>query len=75
MKMFVKGISTKDFPKNFLGGTSYKTREIPISGKWKNRNFGYKIVISVKNPKFILWISDDGTDFTIGIDSRNLVST
>ena len=24
-----------------------KTREIPISGKWKNRNFGYEIVISV----------------------------
>ena len=22
--------------------------------KWQNRNFGYKIVISVKNPKFIL---------------------
>ena len=31
-----------------------KTREIPISGKRENRNFGYKIVISVKNPKFIL---------------------
>ena len=22
--------------------------------KWQNRNFGYKIVISVKNPEFIL---------------------
>ena len=32
-----------------------KTREIPISGKkGQNRNFDYKIVISVKNPKFIL---------------------
>ena len=31
-----------------------KTREIPISEKGQNRNFGYKIVISVKNPKFIL---------------------
>ena len=43
--------------------------------KWKNRNFGYKIVISVKNLKFILWISDDETDFTVGIVSRNLAST
>ena len=41
----------------------------------KNCNFGYKIVISVKNPKFILWISDDETDFTVGIVSRNLAST
>ena len=31
-----------------------KTREIPIFGKRQNRNFGYEIVISVKNPKFIL---------------------
>ena len=34
-----------------------------------------KIVISVKNLKFILWISDDKTDFTVGIISRNLAST
>ena len=27
-----------------------KTREIPISEKWQNGNFDYKIVISVKNP-------------------------
>ena len=33
-----------------------KTREIPISGKKKgqSRNFDYKIIISVKNMKFIL---------------------
>ena len=37
--------------------------------KWQNRNFGYKIIISVKNLKFILWISDEKTDFTIGIVS------
>ena len=37
--------------------------------KGQNRNFGYKIVISVKNSKFILWISDDETDFTVGIVS------
>ena len=36
-----------------------KTREIPISGKRA------KIVISVKNPEFILYISDDETDFTV----------
>ena len=53
-----------------------KTREIPMSGKRENRNFGYKIVISVKkNLKFILWILDDETDFTVGIISRNLAST
>ena len=33
-----------------------------------------KIVISIKNPKFILWILDDETDFTVGIVSRNLAS-
>ena len=43
--------------------------------KWLNRNFGYKIVISVKNSKFILLISDEETDFTVGIVSRNLAST
>ena len=43
--------------------------------KGQNRNFGYKILISVKNPKFILWISDDEMDFTVGIVSRHLAST
>ena len=43
--------------------------------KGQNRNFGYKIVIYVKNPKFIIWILDDETDFTVGIVSRNLAST
>ena len=43
--------------------------------KGQNRNFGYKIVILVKNPEFILYISDDETDFTVGIISRNLAST
>ena len=43
--------------------------------KRQNRNFGYEIIISVKNPEFILWISDEETDFTFGIVSRNLVST
>ena len=58
------------------GGQHCKTREIPISGKMgKNRNFGYKMVISVKNPKFILYISDDEMNFTVGIVSRNLAST
>ena len=31
-----------------------KTREIPISGKEQNRNFGYEIVTLVKNTSFIL---------------------
>ena len=43
--------------------------------KGQNRNFGYKIAISVKNPKFILWISDNENDFTVGIVSQNLAST
>ena len=43
--------------------------------KGKNHNFGHKIVILVKNPKFILWISDDETNFTVGIISQNLAST
>ena len=52
-----------------------KTREIPISGKGQNRNFDYKIVISVKNLKFIFYISDDEKDFIVGIVSRNLANT
>ena len=53
-----------------------KTREIPISGKKNGKTviFDYKIDISVKNPEFILWISDDETDFTVGIVSRNLAT-
>ena len=31
-----------------------KTREIPISGIRANRNFNYKIVISIKNLELIL---------------------
>ena len=46
-----------------------KTREIPIFGKRA------KIIILVKNHEFILYISDDKTDFTVGIVSRNLAST
>ena len=50
-----------------LRGEECKTRE----------NFNFlkkgKMVISAKNPKF-LEISNDETDFTVGIVSRNLVS-
>ena len=49
--------------------------DVIFGKKGKNRNFGYKIVISVKNMEFILKISDDETDFTFGIVSRNLAST
>ena len=52
-----------------------KTRGIAISGIRANRNFNYKIVISVKNPELILQILDDEMDCTVGIVSRNLVST
>ena len=51
-----------------------RTEKFKFLKKWQNRNFGYKIVISVKNLKFILWISDDEADFTVGIVSRNLAS-
>ena len=43
--------------------------------KGQYHNFGYEIVILPKNLEFILWILDDETDFTVGIVSRNLVST
>ena len=65
-----------------LGGDS--TREtVPLPSKFshvrpeKNRIFSKraKIVISVKNLKFILWISDDEMDFTVGIVLRNLATT
>ena len=46
-----------------------KTRE--IFNSWKND----KIVISVKNPKFILYILDDETDLTVRIVSQNLAIT
>ena len=50
-------------------------RNLNFWKKGKNRNFDYEIVISVKNMKFILLISDDETDFIVGIVSRNLVTT
>ena len=54
---------------------SVRPEKFQFMEKEQNRNFGYKIVISAKNPKFILWILDDEIDFTIGIVSRNLAST
>ena len=52
-----------------------RTEKFQFLEKGQNHNFGYKIVISVKNSKFILCISDDEMDFTIGIILRNLAST
>ena len=51
------------------GCKNCKTRE--ISNFWKNDN----IVILVKNSKFIFYISDDETDFTVRIVLQNLVNT
>ena len=48
--MVVQNFSTKFL----LRRGECKTREIQISGKGQNRNFDYKIVISVKNLEFIL---------------------
>ena len=42
---------------------SVRPEKFQFLEKWQNRNFGYKIVISVKNPKFILWISDEEKKF------------
>ena len=69
--MIVQNFGTKFI----LRSGECKTREIPISEKGQNRNFNYEIVISVKNPEFILYISNDETDCIIGIVSRNLAST
>ena len=33
---------------------SVRPEKFQFLEKWKNRNFDYKIVISVKNPEFIL---------------------
>ena len=59
---------------------NFGTKFLLRRGECKTReNFNFfkkgKIVILVKNPKFILWISDDETDFIVGIISRNLAST
>ena len=35
-------------------GEPVRPEKFQFMGKGKNRNFGYKIVISVKNPKFII---------------------
>ena len=69
------------FPKNWTKpvghykAPSVRPKKFQFLEKWQNRNFYYKIVISVKNPEFILYILDEETDFTVGIVSRNLAST
>ena len=55
--------------KLFYTGIYVSPEKFQFLEKWQNRNFDYKIVISVKNPEFILLISDDKTDFTVGINS------
>ena len=37
-----------------LLGSSVRPEKFQFLEKWQNRNFDYEIVISVKNPKFIL---------------------
>ena len=55
LHMHVSDVIVLNFGTKFLlRRGECKTREIPISGKWQNRNFDYKIEISVKNPEFIL---------------------
>ena len=51
LHMHVSDVIVLNFRTKFLlRRGEYKNREIPISGKGQNRNFDYKIVISVKNP-------------------------
>ena len=57
------------------GRLSVRPEKFQFLEKGQNHNFDYEIVISVKNPEFILYISDDETDFTVGIVSRNLACT
>ena len=55
LHMHVSDVIVLNFGMKFLlRRGECKTREIPISKKGQNHNFGYKIVISVKNPKYIL---------------------
>ena len=49
------------------GGECETPRKSNFLKKWQNGNFG-------QNPKFFS-ISDDETDFTVGIVSRNLATT
>ena len=70
LHMHVSDVIIQNFGMKFLlRRGEYKIREIPISGK------RVKIVISVKNPKFVLQISEEETDFAVGIVSRNLATT
>ena len=70
LHMHVSDVIVQNFvTKFFLRRRDCKTRE--KSNFLKKR----KIVISVKNLKFILWISDDELDLTIRIISRNLYTT
>ena len=51
LHMHVSDVIVLNFRTKFLlRRGECKNREIPISGKGQNRNFDYKIVISVKNP-------------------------
>ena len=57
------------------GSKCVRPEKFQFLEKRQNHNFDYKIVIYVKSPEFILQISNDKTDFTVGIVSRNLAST
>ena len=37
-----------------VGDVGVRPKKFQFLEKWQNRNFGYKIVNSVKNPEFIL---------------------
>ena len=70
LHMHVSDVIVQNFGTKFLlRRGDCKTRENPIFSKRANCN------LDKKNPKFILWILDDETNFTVGIVSQNLAST
>ena len=70
LHMHVSDVIVLNFGMKFLlGGENVRPEKFQFLEKGQNHNFGYKIVISVKNLEFILYISDDETDFTVGIVS------
>ena len=74
-KGYSKSCNTYIKEKELAHKSGVRPEKFQFLEKWQNRNFGYKIVISVKNLKFVLYILDDKTDCAIGIVSQNLAST
>ena len=48
-----------------IRAVNVRPEKFQFMDKGQNRNFDYKIVITIKNLEFILWISDNKTDCTV----------